>query len=530
MTEHDFSQLPVVTEEKKPIGIITSDSILRAASHFGVLLKDLKVSDAFEEATTIRFDGDLFDLLDEVQRNYAVLIVDAEECLTGIVTHYDTTAYFRRRAEDMMVIEDIETTLKEFVVTIYNAEMDHSAALNTAINEVANACGKLRRKYEIALKTYLKKTGQPATKLAVEAIDDSFKCFGLKEQSKELDDLTIEEITDVLLRHKDSPKIGTQPDTSAVRQLLNGIRDTRNILAHFRGDITAEQRDELRFCSNWLRRTLSDLLAIQKPQVVNATSEKPSEPDDAPTEEDAADPHSTYAGISKALQKLPTGLNEIAYAFGQIEAMIGRKLPASAREHRAWWANDRQHVQARQWLDAGWKIKTVSDEIVVFSKAKEREEAYNTFFTLLTASLGKNKQIIPPDPEPKGRSYFCCAILRGSKKRQLSVYASFARNGKLRIEIYIGLGDRVLNKQCWQLLFERRAEIERTVGEPLSWERLDEKDASRVALYHNGPIGGSTDPSLIPWATDAVAKMVAAFREPVKVVLDIMQQHPGEGT
>jgi hypothetical protein len=93
----------------------------------------------------------------------------------------------------------------------------------------------------------------------------------------------------------------------------------------------------------------------------------------------------------------------------------------------------------------------------------------------------------------------------------------------------MGLGDTILNKQCWQLLFERRSEIERSIGEPLGWERLDDKSASRVALYHNGAIGPSPDPSLIPWATDAVGKMVTAFREPVRTVLDIMREHTGEG-
>ena len=78
-----------------------------------------------------------------------------------------------------------------------------------------------------------------------------------------------------------------------------------------------------------------------------------------------------------------------------------------------------------------------------------------------------------------------------------------------------------------QLLFERRAEIEPEIGEALSWERLDDKNAARVALYHAGPLGAARDPSVIPWATDAVAKMLQAFREPVRIVLDIMRNDSG---
>ncbi len=40
MIEHDFSQLPVVDESRKALGIVTSDSILRALNNFGVPLAD----------------------------------------------------------------------------------------------------------------------------------------------------------------------------------------------------------------------------------------------------------------------------------------------------------------------------------------------------------------------------------------------------------------------------------------------------------------------------------------------------------
>ncbi len=40
--------------------------------------------------------------------------------------------------------------------------------------------------------------------------------------------------------------------------------------------------------------------------------------------------------------------------FGRIEEIIGASLPPSARRHRAWWANDETHPQARSWMRAGW--------------------------------------------------------------------------------------------------------------------------------------------------------------------------------
>ena len=46
MIENDFSQLPVVDENDKPLGIVTSDSILRALNNFGIALTELQVSHA----------------------------------------------------------------------------------------------------------------------------------------------------------------------------------------------------------------------------------------------------------------------------------------------------------------------------------------------------------------------------------------------------------------------------------------------------------------------------------------------------
>jgi CBS domain-containing protein len=525
MAEHDYGQLPVVDAEEKPIGIITSDSILRAARNFGIALNHLKVNEAAEKPEIIRLDGDVFELLDDVRKSYAVLVTDAEGRLMGIVTHYDTAAYFRRRAEDMMVVQDIETTLKQLIATLYHGEAGEEAELNAAISEAANEARRYRKKYQIALKSVLQHLGHSLTDIPEEIIDNSFKSFGVRDEQKNLNALTLEEMTSILVRHKRCPTVGLKKDLQGVRQLLKGVRDTRNALAHFRREITAEEREQLRFCSQWLSRISAELQPRnQHPKPINL--QKVEGVEAPPTDETSRADDSMYAELATVLLTVSGG--EIWLTFEQIEGIIKYSLPESARVHRAWWTNDPSHSHARHWLNVGWRVKNLSEGGVTFSRIKERGEAYNLFFSQLANSLKAKKGISPPDLEPQGRSYFRCAILRGSTKRQLPVYASFARNGKLRIEIYLGLGDRFLNKRGWQMLFQRRDEIERNMGETLSWERLDDKAASRVALYNTGPIGASPDPSFIPWATEAVSKMVEAFREPVRTVLDII--HEDEGT
>lgn len=47
--------------------------------------------------------------------------------------------------------------------------------------------------------------------------------------------------------------------------------------------------------------------------------------------------------------------------FTEIEDILHFKLPASAYNYSAWWANeqDGNHSHARSWLSAGWKTSDV---------------------------------------------------------------------------------------------------------------------------------------------------------------------------
>jgi len=61
--------------------------------------------------------------------------------------------------------------------------------------------------------------------------------------------------------------------------------------------------------------------------------------------------------------RLVRGASEVTLTFVEIEQLIGSSLPPSAREHRAWWANetrsDGSHVQCRAWIEAGWFVDSV---------------------------------------------------------------------------------------------------------------------------------------------------------------------------
>lgn len=49
--------------------------------------------------------------------------------------------------------------------------------------------------------------------------------------------------------------------------------------------------------------------------------------------------------------------NSCTLTFSKVEEIIGYALPRSAREYRPWWGNDKTHVQARGWMNAGWRVE-----------------------------------------------------------------------------------------------------------------------------------------------------------------------------
>lgn len=49
---------------------------------------------------------------------------------------------------------------------------------------------------------------------------------------------------------------------------------------------------------------------------------------------------------------------DVELTFARISRLVGG-LPPSSSRHRAWWANDASHVQARAWLQAGRRVAAV---------------------------------------------------------------------------------------------------------------------------------------------------------------------------
>ena len=547
MIEHDFSQLPVVDESRKALGIVTSDSILRALNNFSVPLADLHVSHAMVKIhRKYSPDEDLFDLLDDLKNTYAVLIINAEESLIGIVTSYDTTEYFRRRAEDMMFVEDIETTLRDFIRAAFNVSDDtDQQKLPAVIADMTDS--DLRKKFQGALNHYLslwnKKSDQETAKFDVDIAEEVFaKAFTHKDSPKSLDDLTLNDYIQLLLHKSTWPQFSSvfQLNTDGVRNLLSGVRKTRNDLAHFHGEISASQRDQLHFCIEWLERQRQVVLdafhfstEVNEPQQIEITSPIPGPSVEStieeiiPVEEPLRPGDSRYAPLAIWLQQQPPREEKVTLTFIQIQEILREELPASARQHRSWWANDSVgHVQSRQWLDVGWRVSNigVAEEKVTFTRIKERERLYIGFYSGLLQELRKVSPFQVREAGPDGLSWMTIAKLPSTGPQVGFLGCAFAWHRRFRIEFYIDSYDKEKNKRLFDMLYLRKDEIQaelRDIPGSLEWERIDDKRASRIALYHEGAITNAPEElaQLRTWAVDAMVRFQKVIDQHVSHVL-----------
>lgn len=123
----------------------------------------------------------------------------------------------------------------------------------------------------------------------------------------------------------------------------------------------------------------------------------------------------------------------------------------------------------------------------VGAKRSERAEAYREFFQPLIDELREDHRFTnAKQAQPQSWHAFSSG-LPGVGGGRIHYGTSFAKSGLARVEVYLDM-DRDTNKAIFDNLFEKKEEIEREFGSPLSWERLDDKKASRIAIYSEGSI------------------------------------------
>lgn len=125
----------------------------------------------------------------------------------------------------------------------------------------------------------------------------------------------------------------------------------------------------------------------------------------------------------------------------------------------------------------------------VGQEPSETKEKYRSYFQELIDDL-RNTHRFTNARAGQPQNWYTFAS-DNSKLYRYSV--SFSQGGKVRVEIYIDCGDKAKNEELFDCLLQSKTQIESEIGTELSWERLDNRRACRIAVYRDGDIDMDSD-------------------------------------
>jgi len=472
MVRHDYSQLPVIDDAGNLTGIITERTITRTYYHVSesIPLFNLTVDHCQSPAVTLSIDQDIFEALDRLQSASALVITEGRKPV-GLLTHYDTTHFFRNLTEGLIIVEDIETTLRQYIKSVYSTEEQLTQAL---INQFGGSDGIPNREYER---------------------------------------LTFGQYLHFILNKKNWPDFVpyfTEP--ILFEQLMNGVREIRNQIAHFRGELDIMQTDALLRARDWLAsRPVPMPIYSVTPEIASSLAEPRARY--AP-ETTATVKSGKYTPLAEWLHQQSSGA-QIATTFEKIETVLQESLPPSARQHRSWWANDTtSHRQSLSWLAAGWLVDDVDIANGTVTFRRTVSAYYQLFYEELIQRITMRRPglISPNAARPKSWLSFSAGI------PGFRYGWSFSHGPVFTVYLYIATGFKETNKHYFDLLNSHREVIEAKIGTALNWERLDNKGASRVRLERPGSITDNAEALKLTkeWAVDKMLALIDAFQPLLK--------------
>jgi Domain of unknown function (DUF4268) len=101
---------------------------------------------------------------------------------------------------------------------------------------------------------------------------------------------------------------------------------------------------------------------------------------------------------------------------------------------------------------------------------------------------------------------------------------AFTANGAVRAGVYLDMQERTATKRLFDDLEAERLAIETAVGRILSWERLDDRRASRIVDYRE--VGDLDSPQerreLADWAAETVVKLMDALDDRLRSTAQVL--------
>jgi hypothetical protein len=101
---------------------------------------------------------------------------------------------------------------------------------------------------------------------------------------------------------------------------------------------------------------------------------------------------------------------------------------------------------------------------------------------------------------------------------------AFTANGAVRAGVYLDMQERTATKRLFDDLFAERLAVETAVGRVLSWERLDDRRASRIVDYREvRDLDDLQDRrELADWAAETVVKLMEALDDRLRSTAQVL--------
>jgi hypothetical protein len=143
----------------------------------------------------------------------------------------------------------------------------------------------------------------------------------------------------------------------------------------------------------------------------------------------------------------------------------------------------------------------------------EKGEMYRNYFQQLIDELREYHRYTNARVGQPQSYYSFTAGITG-----LSYVASFAQGDKARTELYIDFGDMEKNKSLFNWLNNHKDEIQEKLKEQLQWEKLEDKRASRIAVYREESVNFSEEElsQIKLWHIENLLSMKKAFAPFIK--------------
>jgi CBS domain-containing protein len=211
------AQLPVLAENDSLQGIISQQNLLRMYYYTDgqAKLLQLPVSHCQESAITLDVSADLLAAIDQLRARgaYAVVVTDAGQPI-GILTGRDMSHFFKAIFEGLLLVEQIEVTLRECISLAFPTPEAQAQAILAAT-----------------------RPGRP-NKPAV---------------PQRLADLSLTRMLGLIVAVANWPVFDPLLGPLEIfKPLMERVRLVRNEIAHFRGQTDALELDTLRQTTNWL--------------------------------------------------------------------------------------------------------------------------------------------------------------------------------------------------------------------------------------------------------------------------------------